>query len=63
MCLYSIAFGAYLAEGFTQKTKQNEYKMLQLETIEYEIINSYGEWKTVTVYEWIETETEKTEKE
>lgn len=63
MCLYCIAFGGYLAEGYTQKTKQNEYKMLQLETIEYEIINSYGEWKTVTVYEWIETETEKTEKE
>ena len=32
--------------------------MLQLETIEYEIINSIGEWQTITVYEWIETETE-----
>ena len=32
--------------------------MLTLETIEYEIINGYGEWQVVTVYEWIETETE-----
>lgn len=39
--------------------------MEKLECIEYEIINSYGEWVTVTHYEWIETETEteKTEKE
>lgn len=37
--------------------------MLKLECIEYEIINSIGEWQVVTVYEWIETETEKTEKE
>ena len=39
--------------------------MEKLECIEYEIINGYGEWQTVTVYEWIETETEteKTNKE
>jgi len=37
--------------------------MEKLETIEYEIINSIGEWQTITVYEWIETETEKTKEE
>ena len=37
--------------------------MEELECIEYEIINSIGEWVTVTHYEWIETETEKTEEE
>jgi hypothetical protein len=37
--------------------------MLQLECIEYEIINSIGEWVTITHYEWIETEIEKTEEE
>lgn len=37
--------------------------MLKLECIEYEIINSIGEWQVVTAYEWIETETENTEKE
>ncbi len=40
--------------------------MEKLECIEYEIINGYGEWVTVTHYElieWNETETEKTEKE
>lgn len=46
------------------KPKQKkDTKMEKLECIEYEIINGYGEWQTVTVYEWIETETEKTEKE
>ena len=37
--------------------------MEKLECIEYEIINGYGEWVTVTHYEWIETETEKTNEE
>ena len=37
--------------------------MEKLECIEYEIINSIGEWQTITVYEWIETETEKTDEE
>lgn len=32
--------------------------MLKLECIQYEIINSIGEWQTITVYEWTETETE-----
>jgi hypothetical protein len=36
------------------------------EEISYDIINSYGEWITVTRYElieWNETETEKTDEE
>ena len=33
--------------------------MEELECIEYEIINGYGEWVTVTHYEWIETEDQK----
>ena len=40
--------------------------MEKLECIEYDTINSYGEWITVTVYElieWDKTETEKTDEE
>lgn len=39
---------------------------MKCEYIEYEIINSYGEWVTVgqwVIIDWNETETEKTNKD